>query len=296
MKTEKEKTAKAKPAEKPAAKKTPDAKSDVAAKTAKKPAADKTKPEAKAPSKTEPKPPSKKTQEEKNKASAKTPKTPPAAEPNPAKPKKSAMFKVNQKVVYPSQGVGKIVEILDKQFNSETLSYYKIYLEVTDMIIMVPVDKVEELGVRAIVKPAEAQQALDTIGEDFEPVTTDWKLRYQMNLDLLKKGTVADIATIVRCLYHRSKVKELPVLERKLYDSAKKLLEDEISSALNLPAKEVEAAIHAKLEPAGVVHVTKHHAAEDEFLDEEFPEDTEPEKEDDLDFDDEDDIESGDEE
>ncbi|GMO41519.1 MAG: hypothetical protein Pg6C_02440 [Treponemataceae bacterium] len=204
----------------------------------------------------------------------------------PAKPRRAATFKINQKVVYPSQGVGKITEILDKQFNGNTLSYYKIYLEVTDMVIMVPVDKVEDLGIRAIVKPAEAQQALDMIGENIEPVTTDWKLRYQMNLDLLKKGTVADIAMIVRSLYHRSKVKELPVLERKLYDSAKKLLEDEISYALNLPAKEVEAAIHAKLEPAGMLHVAKPHAADDEFLDDDFPDDVETDNDDELDEDD----------
>jgi CarD family transcriptional regulator len=196
---------------------------------------------------------------------------------------REAAFQITQKVVYPSQGVGKIIEILDKQFNSETLTYYKIYLEVTDMIIMVPVDKVEELGIRAIVQPSEAQQALDMIGENIDPVTTDWKLRYQMNLDLLKKGTVADIATIVRSLYHRSKVKELPVLERKLYDSAKKLLEDEISYALNMPAKEVEAAIHAKLEPAGMLHVAKPHAADDEFLDDDFPDDVESDNDDDID-------------
>jgi CarD family transcriptional regulator len=203
----------------------------------------------------------------------------------PAKSKRAAAFKISQKVVYPSQGVGKIVEILDKKFNDQTLAYYKIYLEVTDMVIMVPVDKVADLGIRAIVKPAEAQAALDMIGENIEPVTTDWKLRYQMNLDLLKKGTVADIATIVRSLYHRSKVKELPVLERKLYDSAKKLLEDEISYALNLPAKEVEAAIHAKLEPAGMLHVAKPHAADEEFLDDDFPDDVESDNDDDLDDD-----------
>jgi CarD family transcriptional regulator len=89
-------------------------------------------------------------------------------------------------------------------------------------------------------------------------------------------------------------VKELPVLERKLYDSAKKLLEDEISYSLTMPVKEVEALIHSKLEPAGVVHASKAHAAEDEFLDdEEFPEETETEKEDDLLIEDDDDIDDG---
>jgi CarD family transcriptional regulator len=94
----------------------------------------------------------------------------------------------------------------------------------------------------------EAMRALELISEDYEPIPSDWKLRYQMNLDLLKKGSVMDIATIVRSLYHRSKVKELPILERKLYDSALKLLEDEVSFSLRKPKEEVENMIFANLE------------------------------------------------
>jgi CarD family transcriptional regulator len=69
-----------------------------------------------------------------------------------------------------------------------------------------------------------------------------------MNLDLLKKGSVTDIASIVRSLYHRSKVKELPILERKLYDSALKLLEDEVSYSLRKSREEVENLIFTRLE------------------------------------------------
>jgi CarD family transcriptional regulator len=57
-----------------------------------------------------------------------------------------------------------------------------------------------------------------------------------------------DIAAIVRSLYHRSKIKELPIMERKLYDSALKLLEDEISFSLQKTREEVEAMIFEKLE------------------------------------------------
>jgi CarD family transcriptional regulator len=67
-------------------------------------------------------------------------------------------------------------------------------------------------------------------------------------MDLLKKGSIMDIATIVRSLYHRSKVKELPILERKLYDSALKLLEDEISCSLKKQKEEVENIIFTRLE------------------------------------------------
>ena len=173
-------------------------------------------------------------------------------------------FTVNQKIVYPSQGVGKITEIFKKEFNGEMTYYYKIYLDVSDMYVMVPVDKAANLGIRPIVSAEEAQKSLDLIGEDFEPPTTDWKLRYQMNLELLKKGTIEDIAAIVRCLYHRSKVKELPILERKLYDNAKKLLEDEIAEALGITSKEVEVMLHAKLEPLGLKSEKKPVFTEDE--------------------------------
>jgi len=202
---------------------------------------------------------------------------------------KSTTFKVNQKIVYPSQGVGKITAIKEKSFKNEMILYYVIYLEVSDMTVMVPVLKAEELGIRAIVSPAEAHKALELISEDFEPIPSDWKLRYQINLDLLKKGSVIDIATIVRSLYHRSKVKELPILERKLYDSARKLLEDEITFALDLPRDEVEALIHTHLEPLGDMapHASKETAAlvddDEEFIDSDLPEQDEADDADDTD-------------
>ena len=167
-------------------------------------------------------------------------------------------FKVDQKVVYPSQGVGIVKEIFEKTFKDEKILYYKIYIEASDMMVMIPVSKAQDLGIRQIVSKEEAEEALKLLSDEFEPITSDWKLRYQMNLDLLKKGTVKDIATIVRCLYNRSKVKELPIMERKLYESAKKLLEDEISFALGKTAKEIEAEIHTKLEPFGAEIKIKH--------------------------------------
>ncbi len=205
-------------------------------------------------------------------------------------------FQVDQKIVYPSQGVGKIVEIKERKFKDEMILYYVIYLEVSDMTVLVPVSKSEELGIRAIVSAEEAQKALDMIGEEFEPVTTDWKLRYQMNLELLKKGSVQDIASIVRCLYHRSKIKELPILERKLYDSAKKLLEDEISFALSKSVKEVEALIHAKLEPLGMSKDSKISSSDDDDFDDENSEFLDDEDVGDVDDMDEDEDDDGDEE
>lgn len=213
---------------------------------------------------------------------------------------KKTDYKVKQQIVYPSQGVGTITKIFEKEFNGENALYYKIYLEVSDMVVMVPVSHAKDLGIRPIVDEKEAKKALDILSEDFEPITSDWKLRYQMNLDLLKKGTISDIAKIVRCLYNRSKVKELPIQERKLYDNAKKLLEDELSIALEKDLEQIEALIHEKLEPPGAAPKIKHQIIQEEDDDDVFDMEDDGSKsraaDDDDDDDDEDEEEEGQEE
>jgi CarD family transcriptional regulator len=161
---------------------------------------------------------------------------------------KTTTFQQSQQVVYPLQGVGQIQEIIEIDFKGEKTLYYVIYLPVSDMTVKIPVDRAEEHGIRAIVPRAEAEKALDLFSQDFEPVPADWKLRYQMNLDLLKKGSIMDIASVVRTLYARKKVKELPIMERKLYDSALQLLVDEVSFSLDVSKKEVEELVFEKLE------------------------------------------------
>lgn len=165
-----------------------------------------------------------------------------------AKNTAETQFKKGQQVVYPLQGVGLVEKIEERQFRGEMVPYYVMYFDVSDMTIRIPVATASEQGIRAIVPKAESEKALELISAEYEPVPTDWKLRYQMNLDLLRKGDVTDIAQVVTKLYHRSKVKELPILERKLYDSALRLLVDEVSFSLGKKKDEVEQLIFMKLE------------------------------------------------
>lgn len=164
-----------------------------------------------------------------------------------SKAKQTTTFKEGQRLVYPLQGVGQVTSIEERQFGDEKLLYYIIYLEVSDMTVMVPVKKAEELGIRAIVNKKQSEEALNLVSGKHEPVTADWKMRYQMNHDLLKQGSVQDIATVVRSLYHRSKVKELPILERKLFDNALKLLVDEVSFSLKKSKQEIEKMVFERL-------------------------------------------------
>ena len=163
--------------------------------------------------------------------------------------KKATTFKIGQQIVYPLQGVGVIQNIEERIFKGKKVPYYVMYFDALDMTIRLPAESAENQGIRAIVSREESEYALEVISAEHEPVPTDWKIRYQMNLELVRKGEIADIASVVTKLYHRSKIKELPILERKLYDSALNLLVDEISFSLEKEKKEVEQLIFTRLEP-----------------------------------------------
>ena len=157
-------------------------------------------------------------------------------------------FQIGEHVVYPLQGVGVIKDIRERVVRDVPVLYYVIYIDMSDMTVSIPVEKVSESGVRAIVSKEDALAALESISSKYEPVSIDWKASYQMNVDLIKEGSIFSIAKVVQGLYHRSKIKELPVQERKLYDNALSLLIDECSYALGKDKKDIEKTIFTYLE------------------------------------------------
>lgn len=181
--------------------------------------------------------------------------------------KGNTKYQVGQQVVYPMQGVGAIQEIVEKQFKGQPTPYYVIYLGGTDMTVMIPCEKVDDLGIRSVVSEEVANEALKNLEKPAEPAISDWKQRYQNNIDLLKSGSVTDIAIVVASLYFRSKQKELPILERKLFDNAKKLLIDELALALDKSLDDIEDIIFSKLEQASLAAKTATKAAEDQGSD-----------------------------
>ncbi|MFW6180377.1 MAG: CarD family transcriptional regulator [Spirochaetota bacterium] len=158
------------------------------------------------------------------------------------------MYRLGDKVVYPLHGVGIINSIEDKNVLGEERSYYIIKLSISDMTVMIPTDKSDELGLRLIVSPRDANKALKVIGGASTEMDEDWKSRYQQNFEKIKSGSLINVAEVVRNLFHRNKVKELSIMEKKLYENAYRLLVDEISYAKDLDREYVQDMISQELE------------------------------------------------
>lgn len=157
-------------------------------------------------------------------------------------------FVIGQHVVYPLQGVGIVKDIKERELRGEKILFYVIYISVSDMTVSIPVSKIKDSGIRALVDAEKAEKALDSISDKYEPLNVDWKARYQINVELVKEGSIESIVKVVQGLYHRSKIKELPVQERKLYDSALGILIDECSFTLGKDPEEIEKIIFSHLE------------------------------------------------
>ena len=158
------------------------------------------------------------------------------------------MYSLGDKVVYPVHGVGVIDSIEDKTVLGEKRSYYVIKLAISDMTVMIPTNKSEDLGLRLVVSDRYANRALKVIGSETTEMEEDWKARYQQNFEKIKSGSILNVAEVVRNLFHRNKVKELSIMEKKLYENAYRLLVDEISYVKDLERAKVQNLVAQGLE------------------------------------------------
>lgn len=158
------------------------------------------------------------------------------------------MYSLGDKVVYPVHGVGVIDSIEDKTVLGEKRSYYVIKLAISDMTVMIPTNKSEVLGLRLVVSDRYANRALKIIGSETTEMEEDWKARYQQNFEKIKSGSILNVAEVVRNLFHRNKVKELSIMEKKLYENAYRLLVDEISYVKGLEREKVQNLVAQGLE------------------------------------------------
>ncbi len=138
-------------------------------------------------------------------------------------------FKVGDYLVYPVQGVGKVVDIKTQEILKELRECYVIEIKSNNLKIILPTDKVAELKVRSIIKESQVNKVLNILKKDEYDDEEDWKLRHQKNLEKFKSGDIYLIADVCRNLSKRSKEKGLSLMERRLYEDSYQLIINELA-------------------------------------------------------------------
>jgi len=151
------------------------------------------------------------------------------------------MFKVGDLAVYPAHGVGVIEKIEAQEVSGCQQDFYVMRILDSNMIIMIPTNNVNNVGLRDIIPLAEIPKLYSILKK--RDVTLDnqtWNRRYREYMDKIKTGSVFEVAEVYRDLLILRLDKELSFGERKMLDTARGLLVKEISLAKDVGEEQVE--------------------------------------------------------
>ena len=152
-------------------------------------------------------------------------------------------FRVGDRIAHPMHGAGVIDSIVTKRINGKDREYYVLKLPAGDMLVMVPVETCDAIGVRPIVAPAEAEALLGAIPGIEVEMTSNWNKRYRENMLRIKSGDLMEVASVVKGLMQRDRERGLSTGERKMLHSAKQIPISEIVLSESSSYEEVEARL-----------------------------------------------------
>lgn len=157
------------------------------------------------------------------------------------------MFQVGDKIVHPMHGAGVIDSIVTKKVNGVVREYYIMKLPMGGMLVMIPTQNSEEIGVRPIIGPDEADRVIAAIPDIEVDMTANWNQRYRENMLRLKSGDLTEVARVVKGLVQRDGSRGLSNGERKMLHSAKQILISELVLSQSCSYEEMEDRINKAL-------------------------------------------------
>ena len=150
------------------------------------------------------------------------------------------MFKVGDMAVYPAHGVGVIEKIETQEISGHQQDFYVMRILDNNMIIMIPTDNVDNVGLRDIIGKTEVIKLYSILKErDVVLDSQTWNRRYKEYMDKIKSGSAFEVAEVYRDLLILKLEKELSFGERKMLDTARNLLVKEISLARKMEEDQV---------------------------------------------------------
>jgi CarD family transcriptional regulator len=154
------------------------------------------------------------------------------------------------KVVYPSQGPCLIGPVVNKVIDGRPISFYQLaLLDDSGGELLVPVDKVQTIGIRPLLNRSDIPKVLGLLKEP-PGADKDWQRRANDNFKLLTSGSAFDLAEVIKSLTRLSEKKALSFRESRTLEKARKLLIGEISEVLeetkSAAEKQIDEALNVR--------------------------------------------------
>ena len=142
---------------------------------------------------------------------------------------KKEEFLPEQYVVYPSHGIGQILEIEKKEIAGQMLTMYVIEFEKEKMTLRVPIEKTKEIGVRKVSTKNQLKDIFEILTGKAKIRRTMWSRRAQEYEAKINSGDIKLLTEVVRDLFRSDSQPEQSYSERQLYEAARERLSREVA-------------------------------------------------------------------
>lgn len=149
-------------------------------------------------------------------------------------------LKVGDKVIYPNQGLGIVEDIRDGSYNGEQFKIFHVRIVNNNTLVQVPSASAMEMGIRRPISESAIKKIFQFMRSGNVDLSMNWKGRYKEHINLMKSGTLLDMALVLKSLFCLSLLKPLSFREKKMMERAKELIVSEISEASCEPLTRVE--------------------------------------------------------
>jgi CarD family transcriptional regulator len=153
-----------------------------------------------------------------------------------AKPKKTVAkakefaFEKGDFVVYPTHGVGRVIDIEAKEIAGHKLDLFVISFEQERMMLRVPVAKAKISGLRKLSSRKIMENALVTLKGRSRVSRAMWNRRAQEYEAKINSGDPVSIAEVVRDLHRNAGQPDQSYSERQIYEAALDRLARELAA------------------------------------------------------------------
>ena len=141
---------------------------------------------------------------------------------------KKPEFKVGERVVYPSHGVGEIIQIESQAIGEIKLEVYVISFPHDKMTLRVPVLRATASGLRTLATESDVNNVYNILNDKPKRGNKMWSRRAQEYETKINSGQIEAIAEVVRDLY-KNVDNDRSYSERTIYESALNRLATEIA-------------------------------------------------------------------
>ena len=159
-------------------------------------------------------------------------------------------FEIGDKVIYPNHGLGVVERIEERTILGTTSGFYSLRMTSSDTTVLVPVDNVEDVGLRSAIGDHEVKKLFTLLGNGKIDNHQNWKGRFKDNSDKMRTGSLYDVVDVLKSLNYLSQSKNLSFREKRMLDRAKFLVVSEISEVMSETSDEVEERVEKALERA----------------------------------------------